>query len=101
METERGLRTVNPQWGLKMGVLGPSELTAMRLHYFSSRNIYDTCGVGWGNRGCFLISSDGALGWGWEQRPHLSKQITEVLLRTLSREKLSVGDFMVSILQAF
>lgn len=45
-----------------------------------------------GDRDCFLMSTDGALGWGWEQRPHLSKQMTEVPLRTLSREEVSVGD---------
>lgn len=56
---------------------------------------------GMGYRGCFLISTDGALGWGWEQRPHVSKKIAEILLRTLSREELSVGDFVVSFLQAF
>lgn len=52
-----------------------------------------------GDRGCFLIFTDGALGKRWGQRPHLSKQTAEFLPELLAGWQLSVGDFMVSFLQ--
>lgn len=86
MERERILRPVSPARGLRMGIPGPAEVTATGLQQPSSRNRGEACAGAGRDRGCLVISTDGALGRGWGQRPHLSKQKAEFIPGLLCRE---------------